>query len=169
MGQFFHELLHFSPIASESVARYLLLIAGFLGLISLFRSKFIKIIFAVIWFLPPLRMIDVIKYIFGLQYALIGISIFIILLIHFVFYLNKNKPSIYKVLFRKSELYYIIFGLIAGGLFIYFAKSHAVRVENHYDLLDLRIFTDSFRIFTRTMMDLFLLESMNHSQAFIHT
>jgi len=199
IGQIFNKLLHFSPIASESVARYLLLIAGFLGIISLFRSKFIKIIFAVIWFLPPLRMIDVIKYIFGIQYALIGISIFvmnhmytksidkntirhhlllilitllfilsiwvsdtavltvfIILYIHFVFYINKNKPKICKVFFRISELYYIISGLIAGGLFIYYAKSHTMSVENYYNFLDIRIFTDSFRIFTGTIIDLFL-------------
>lgn len=144
-------------------------------------------------------MIDVIKYIFGLQYALIGISIFImnqlytksidkniyryhlflllitlllilsiwvsdtamltvfiILSIHFAFYFNKYKPNIYKVLHRKSELYYIISGLIAGGLLIYYAKSHAIRVENYYDFLDIRIFADSFRIFTGTMIDLFL-------------
>ena len=199
IGQVFHKLLHFSPIASESVARYLVLIAGFLGFISLFRSKFIKIIFAVIWFLPPLRMIDIIKYIFGLQYALIGISIlimnhmytksisrntiryhlflslitllfissiwvsdtavvtiFFILFIHFIFYFNKNKSNIYKVFFRKSELYYIISGLIAGGLFIYYAKSHAIRVEDYYDFLDIRMFMDSFRIFAGTMIDLFL-------------
>ncbi len=199
IGQFFHKVLQFSPIISESVSHYLILIAGFFGFTSLFRSKFIKTVFAVAWFLPPLRMIDVLKYNFGLQYSLIGISvfiinhmhtisihsnrfryhfflllviflniltiwvsdtavvtIFIILLIHFIFYFKKNKPVEKKLIFRQSELYYIIAGLFAGGLLIYYAKSHAVKIENFYDFLNIKIIADSFRIFTGMMLDLFL-------------
>ena len=78
IGQIFNKICAFSPIVSESFAHYLLLIMGFFGFSSLFKSKFNKIIFAVIWFLPPLRMIDILKTGMGEQYALIGMAAFFI-------------------------------------------------------------------------------------------
>jgi len=83
-------------------------------------------------------------------------TIFIILLIQFIFYFRRNRTGIKKSIFRRSELYYIISGLIAGGLLIYYAKSHAVRIEDYYKLLDIETVADSLRIFAGMMMDLFL-------------
>src|SRR5579872_2632106 len=77
IGQVFFKVFHFSPIVSESAAHYLLLIAGFLGFASLFRSNFTKLIFAVIWFLPPYRMLDLLTNTVGEQYSVIGIGVFL--------------------------------------------------------------------------------------------
>jgi hypothetical protein len=78
IGQIFYRILHFSPLASESIVHYLLLIAGFIGFASLFKSRLTKIIFAIFWFLPPFRMIDVLKFSQGEQYCLIGIAILLL-------------------------------------------------------------------------------------------
>ncbi|MBN2214330.1 MAG: hypothetical protein JW723_08800 [Bacteroidales bacterium] len=75
IGQFFHKIMHLPALTSESLARYLIHVIGFLGLTSLFRSNPIKIVFAVVWFLPPLRMLDVLKVSFAQQYALTGMAI----------------------------------------------------------------------------------------------
>ena len=201
IGQFFYKFLDFPAIASESFSRYLIHIIGFLGLASLFKSNLTKIVFAVVWFLPPLRMIDVLKVSFAQQYALAGISIFlmnhvharpiekyplqhhillllmvvffimsvwvsdlsvvtvfVILFIHFIFYLKKKTTTLPDALVRKPGLYYVIPGLVAGGFFIYYAKQHAVNVEDYFGFFDLRIIPDSFRIFTGTMVDLFLFK-----------
>jgi hypothetical protein len=201
IGQFFFQIVHLSAIESESVTRYLILVAGYLGLISLFRVRFTKIIFAIVWFLPPLRMVDVIKLGFGQQYALIGISIFfinhiysqsiekyhfkqymylflitiffilsiwvsdlavvtvfIILCVHVITYLKNNKTNFSRLFTGKPELYYMTLGLIAGGLFIYLAKSSSLSVENYYGFLNLKMMTDSFKIFIKTIADLFLFK-----------
>ncbi len=78
VGQFFYKILHFSPIQSEAIIHYLLLIAGVLGYASIFKSKIIRLIFVAVWFLPPLRMIDVLKLSQGEQYALIGMAVYFI-------------------------------------------------------------------------------------------
>ncbi len=78
IGQFFYKICHLTPVAAESFSHYLLLILGYLGFTTLFRSKYVKIIFVMVWFLPPLRMIDILKVGMGEQYALIGIAAFLI-------------------------------------------------------------------------------------------
>lgn len=78
VGQFFYKILHFSPIQSEAIVHYLLLIGGGLGYASIFKSKITRLIFIAMWFLPPLRMIDVLKLSQGEQYALIGMAVFFI-------------------------------------------------------------------------------------------
>lgn len=78
IGQIFYKIFGLSPVLSESISHYLLLVGGFLGFASLFKSKISKIAFAIVWFLPPLRMIDILKLSQGEQYALIGIAIYFI-------------------------------------------------------------------------------------------
>ncbi len=78
IGQVFNKVFHLSAVASESVAHYLLLIAGFFCFAGLFQSGFIRLIFSVVWFLPPLRMLDILKLSQGEQYALIGIGAMLI-------------------------------------------------------------------------------------------
>jgi hypothetical protein len=201
MGQFFYKLFCCSPVASESFAHYLLLIAGFIGFASLFKSKFIQLIFAVVWFLPPLRMIDVLKVSQGEQYALVGIaifflnklyvnpvqryrlkehvfliittiiliasvwvsdlamvSVFIIVIIHSILYFKNHKAPVHVPMFLKPEPYYILFGIAAGALFIYFAKRNAISEENFYDFFNLTTTLESLKIFLGTIRDLFLFK-----------
>lgn len=75
IGQFFFKIFKFSALTSESITHYLLLIAGYLGFSTLFRSDLNKLIFAVIWFFPPSRMTDLLRFNLGVQYCLIGISV----------------------------------------------------------------------------------------------
>ncbi|MCC7051459.1 MAG: hypothetical protein IT239_06765 [Bacteroidia bacterium] len=101
IGQIFYKGLRFSPIVSESISHYLLLILGFFGFADLFKSNFSKISFAIVWFLPPLRMVDLLSGTLGEQYALIGVAVFLI---------NKLYPV-------KNEIYsfrqYLFLSLIA--------------------------------------------------------
>ena len=53
-------------------------------------------------------------------------------------------------------MYYIIFGFIAGALFIYYAKANAVKTENYYDFFNLKTTIESLKVFLGTMRDLFL-------------
>jgi hypothetical protein len=88
IGQLFYKGLHFTPIASEAISHYLILIAGFWGFSGLFNTRLSKIVLAIVWFLPPFRMIDILILSQGEQYSLIGIVILL---------LNKyNDPSINK-------------------------------------------------------------------------
>jgi len=77
IGQFFYKVLHLSPIISEAFTHYLLLVLGYFGFASLFKSNLTKILFAIIWFLPPLRMLEVLKLSQGEQYCLIGMAVFL--------------------------------------------------------------------------------------------
>lgn len=74
-GQLFFKGFGLSAILSESIAHYLVLIGGFFGFATLFKTHFSKIAFALIWFFPILHMTGVVRYTFGLQYAFIGMAI----------------------------------------------------------------------------------------------
>jgi hypothetical protein len=201
MGQFFFKILHVNPVIAESLAHYSLLIAGFLGFASLFRSKINRLIFAVVWFLPPLRMIDILKVSQGEQYALIGISVFlinslykhsftryrlrehlllisialtfivsiwvsdltvitvfIIIIVHVLFYLKKNSTKAASILFKTPEILYIFISAIACGLFIYYLKKNASGQVNYYNF-HLKIFFDSLKIFIVSIRDLLIFKS----------
>lgn len=73
LGQVPFRLFGLSSLVSEAITHYLLLIAGFLALSSFIRLKLYRILFAVTWFLPALYYTDLLKNVFGLQYAIIGI------------------------------------------------------------------------------------------------
>lgn len=105
-AQVFYKGLHLSPIVSESITHYLLLIAGFLGFASLFKSNTLKIIFAIAWFLPPARMIDILKLSQGQQYALMGIAVFFINKLISIPY-EKNSISKHLYLFFITLLFII--------------------------------------------------------------
>lgn len=78
LGQVFFRLFKLSPLLSESVVHYLILLAGFLAFSYFIKNYFYKIIFAVIWFLPPMRLIDVTQFSFGIHYSLIAILCFLL-------------------------------------------------------------------------------------------
>lgn len=78
LGQIPNKIFGLSPLLSESIVHYLILLLGYLSFSSFIRSNFNKIIFAMIWFLPPMRLIDVTQFAFGIHYSLIGIVCFLI-------------------------------------------------------------------------------------------
>jgi len=78
ISQIFIKGFHFSALTSVSLSNYLILIVGFIGFASLFKTNYSKMIFALIWFLPFERFLDVVKFPIGVQYSLIGFAILFI-------------------------------------------------------------------------------------------
>ena len=76
ISQFFIHVLHLSPILSVSLSNYLLLTLGFIGFSKLFKQSFTILIFAVLWFFPYERFINILSFPIGMSYSLIGISIY---------------------------------------------------------------------------------------------
>ena len=76
ISQFFIHVLHLSPILSVSLSNYLLLTLGFIGFSKLFKQPFTILIFAVLWFFPYERFINILSFPIGMSYSLIGISIY---------------------------------------------------------------------------------------------
>lgn len=77
LAQIPFKIFNISALTSESVVHYLILLLGFLSFSYFIKSKFLKIIFAIIWFFPPMRLIDVTQFSFGIHYSLIGISCYL--------------------------------------------------------------------------------------------
>lgn len=78
ISQIFIKLFNCSALISVSLSNYLILILGYIGLSSLIKSNYYKIILAIIWFLPFQRFIDIVHFPIGVEYSLIGLSIFLI-------------------------------------------------------------------------------------------
>jgi hypothetical protein len=106
LGQIPFKLFNLSAITSESIVHYLILLLGFLSFSHFLRSYILKIIFAIIWFFPPMRLIDVTQLAFGIHYSLIAISCYLI------DYYQKEKIQ-NNPLFRHSILSLITLLLIA--------------------------------------------------------
>jgi len=78
ISQIFIKLFNCSALIAVSLSNYLILILGYIGLSSLIKSNYYKIILAIIWFLPFQRFIDIVRFPIGVEYSLIGFSIFLI-------------------------------------------------------------------------------------------
>lgn len=78
ISQVFIKLFNCSALIAVSLSNYLILILGYVGLSSLIKSRFYKIVFAIIWFLPFQRFIDILRFPIGVEYSLLGLSIFLI-------------------------------------------------------------------------------------------
>ena len=78
IAQIPNKFLGLSPLLSESLVHYGILLAGFLAFSTFIRSQFYKVIFALIWFFPPMRLIDVTQFAFGIHYSLIAIICYLI-------------------------------------------------------------------------------------------
>jgi hypothetical protein len=87
ISQIFIRLFNCSALISVSLSNYIILILGFFSLSSLIKSNYYKIILAIIWFLPFQRFIDIVRFPIGIEYSLIGISIYLICKI------ENNKTS----------------------------------------------------------------------------
>ncbi len=73
IGQIPLKIFNLSALTSESIVHYFILLLGFLSFSHFLRSHILKIIFAIIWFFPPMRLIDVTQFSFGIHYSLIAI------------------------------------------------------------------------------------------------
>lgn len=108
LGQIFYKGLGMSPINSVSVTNYLILILGYIGFSSLFKNRFSKLLFAVVWFFPPFRLIDLIRFPLGIEYSLIGFSILIINTIDF-----KNRK-----IWINYSLIFVLFLLLSAAVWV---------------------------------------------------
>ena len=69
------EAYKFPPIMAVSVIHYLILMAGFFALSTLFRSQNIKLILALVWFFPSWHFLDHVLLIYGIQMSLIALAL----------------------------------------------------------------------------------------------
>jgi len=107
IGQIFFKIFNFSALASESITHYLILLLGFLSFSSFLKSHYLKIIFALVWFFPPMRLIDVTQFSFGIHYSLIAISCYL-------FVYSKKEKIQNNLLLRHIILSLITILLIAS-------------------------------------------------------
>jgi hypothetical protein len=70
-------------IDAVSVSNYLILALGFIGFSSLLEQRGSRILFALIWFLPFQRFVDLTRFPIGVQYSFIAFAIFLIARISF--------------------------------------------------------------------------------------
>lgn len=79
LGQVFYKGFGLSSLWSESLCHYLILILGYLSFSSLLKSKFNKVILAILWFFPLFQFHNgLLRNVFGLQYSLLGMGIYLI-------------------------------------------------------------------------------------------
>lgn len=94
ISQVFHKILGISAVNSVSIANYFLLILGYIGFSSLFQNKFTRLVFAIVWFFPPIRFIDINRFPLGMEYSLIGFTIYLVNKVDF----NHRKAIINHIL-----------------------------------------------------------------------
>lgn len=80
LGWPLHHLLGLSVVLSESIVHYLLLFIGFWCLSRFLKPGLSRLIFSLAWFFPAYWFFSLIRHPFGIQYALTGISLYLILL-----------------------------------------------------------------------------------------
>ncbi|MFH1937302.1 MAG: hypothetical protein ABIK52_07045, partial [Bacteroidota bacterium] len=173
IGQFFNKVLSLSPVVSESLSHYLILVLGFLAFSTLLKSNKGKIFLAVLWFFPPFHFIDLVRNVAGVQYSLVGILIFLVnfyhrpdlqktpwqqwvvlvgitvsvvmllwisdiaaasvfIIILVLIWFHRNERSNISSDFRRKEIYFLRRGVLLAGLFIWYARYHAVRIEDYH-------------------------------------
>lgn len=104
LGQVPYHLFGLSSLVSEAITHYLILIGGFFAFSALIKSKFNRILFAAVWFLPPLYDTDLLRNVFGMQYSITGILFFL---------LYKYQP-VYQFKSLSSKLpFYLLLAVIA--------------------------------------------------------
>ncbi|HLP55513.1 MAG TPA: hypothetical protein VK151_10815 [Fluviicola sp.] len=95
-----------SAMTAVSLSNYLVLILGYVGFSSLIKSRYGKLVFALIWFFPFQRFIDLTRYTIGVEYSLIAFAIFLILKLQF-----ENKSFFYW----KNHLLLIAINIVFGA------------------------------------------------------
>lgn len=74
LGQLFYPHLGISALWVETVIRFAILFGGFLVIVNLIKAHWLKVVYAIIFFLPPFHMIDVLRNTLGLEYSLLAIT-----------------------------------------------------------------------------------------------
>ncbi|MBN1952142.1 MAG: hypothetical protein JW801_13150, partial [Bacteroidales bacterium] len=97
-------MLNISALASESIVHYIILFFGFLAFSSFIKSKFLKVVFALIWFFPPMRLIDVTQFYLGIHYSLVAIIVYLY---------NKRLPEIRNKSIWLRHIHYLLIVLIS--------------------------------------------------------
>ena len=78
ISQLFIGILNWPVLLSVSISYYLILITGYFCFSSFFESNYSKIIFALVWFLPFQRFVELLRYPIGMEYSLIAALAFFI-------------------------------------------------------------------------------------------
>lgn len=93
-----------NAVVSESIVHYSILVAGFLTFSTFFKTPVYRIALAVLWFLPPFRMADLMLLSFGIQYSIIAILCYL-------------AYKIYKfegiIRLREISKWYVPFGIVS--------------------------------------------------------
>jgi hypothetical protein len=95
ISQLFIKVFGWTALLSVSISYYLILIAGYFGFSSLFKTNYSKIIFAVVWFLPFQRFVELLRYPIGMEYSLIAVLIFFIKRLDEKSFRNKLSSHLY--------------------------------------------------------------------------
>ncbi|MDH4474496.1 MAG: hypothetical protein QE487_17955 [Fluviicola sp.] len=90
MSQGFMKGFGASAMTAVSLSNYFILILGYIGFSGLIKTRYGKLVFALIWFFPFQRFIDLTRYTIGVEYSLIAFAIFLILKLNF-----ENKSFFY--------------------------------------------------------------------------
>jgi len=88
LGQIPHKSVGISAIWSETIVHSFILILGYLAFATFLKTRFSRLAFAIVWFLPISPFLGLVRYSFGLQYSLMAIGIFAISR-----YLNLHMPD----------------------------------------------------------------------------
>lgn len=88
IGQFFYGVLGVSLIWSVSLSNYLIVVLGGLGFMQIFERRSSKIMFALVWLLPPWRFVDLLRFPYGVQYGLLGMALLLVAAIP----LERGRP-----------------------------------------------------------------------------
>ncbi|HBZ65748.1 MAG TPA: hypothetical protein DEO70_02850 [Bacteroidales bacterium] len=110
IGQIPLKIFSFSALTSESIVHYLILILGSFSFTHFLKSHFLKIIFAIVWFFPPMRLIDVTQFSFGIHYSLIAMSCYL-----FDYY---QKEKIQNNLLLRNSILSIIALLLISAIWV---------------------------------------------------
>ena len=194
------KIFHLSPVISESVVHYLILLLGFWAFSTFLNSKFYRIVFAIVWFFPPMRLIDLTQFAFGIHYSLIAIACYLLKLsevnrvqekkayYHFIlllativliasvwvsdmalvtvtillgvwlFHFVKNK-KLKKPFLSNTILYYVLFGLVVGYLFIHYAKGISSKRVESIAFGDISTIKQTIIIIFTTIKNFFIFEA----------
>lgn len=106
ISQFFIRVFGASAIDAVSLANYTVIVLGYIGFSSLLNKKWSRLLFALVWFFPFQRFVDLTRYPIGVQYSLIAFGIFLIRQIQFDNF-NANRLRHHLLLF----LAMLVFGL----------------------------------------------------------
>lgn len=88
VAQFFIRVLGNEPIVAVSFASYLILTLGFIGFSSVLKRKSTVVLFALLWFLPFQRYVNLVHFPIGMGYSMVGFSLLFIR--YFSFYKNQT-------------------------------------------------------------------------------